>query len=305
MLVAQGHEVIALVRDPQRAKDLNLPGVKLVTGDITEKMSMREAMKGCDAIYHVAGWYKIGVKDKSPGWKINVEGTRNVLELMEELKIPKGVYTSTVAVNSDTDGKIYNEDFEFTGEHISEYDRTKAEAHKIADSFISRGLPLVIVMPGLIYGPGGTSLSDESLRLYLKKKLPVIPKKAAYCWAHAEDTAQAHILAMEKAKPGSTYIIAGQPYKITEAFKIAEKITGIKAPAAIPPFMLEMGYPFSWLINKIINLPEMYSPEALKVQAGVTYLGDNSRAKKDLGYNPRPLEEGLRQTLMFELEKKQ
>ena len=259
MLVAEGHEIIALVRDP-----------------------------------------KIGVKDKSPGWRINVEGTRNVLELMEELNISKGVYTSTLAVNSDTNGNIYNEDYEFTGEHISEYDRTKAEAHKIADDFIARGLPLVIVMPGLIYGPEGTSLSDESLRLYLRKKLPVIPEKAAYCWAHVDDTARAHILSMKKARPGSTYIIAGPPHTITDAFKTAEKITGIKAPVGIPPFMLKMSYPFSWLADKIIDLPDMYSPEAMRVQAGVTYLGDNSRAKKDLGYDPRPLEEGLRQTLEYE-----
>ncbi|MFW5820947.1 MAG: NAD-dependent epimerase/dehydratase family protein [Bacteroidota bacterium] len=303
MLVAEGHEVTALVRDPGRAKNIKLPGVKLAKGDITEKESMREGMKGCNALYHVAGWYKIGVKDKSPGWKINVEGTRNVLELMKELSISKGVYTSTLAVNSDTDGEIYNEDYEFTGEHISEYDRTKAEAHKIANDFISRGLPLVTVMPGLVYGPEGTSLSDKSFRLYLRKKLPVIPKKSAFCWAHVDDIARAHMLAMKKAKPGSTYIIAGPAFQITEAFKIAENITGIKAPLAIPPFMLKISYPFSWLADKIVDLPDMYSPEAMRVQAGATYLGDNSRAKKDLGYNPRPLEEGLRQTLLYEMEK--
>ena len=67
-----------------------------------------------------------------------------------------------------------DESYRFTGKHISEYDRTNAEAHHIADRFIDGGLPLVIVMPGLIYGPDGTSMSDESLRLYLQKKLPVM-----------------------------------------------------------------------------------------------------------------------------------
>ena len=80
-------------------------GVKLFKGDVTDKESMREAMQGVDGVFHVAGWYKIGVKDKSDGERVNVQGTRNVLELMQELNIPKGVYTSTCAVNSDTHGQ--------------------------------------------------------------------------------------------------------------------------------------------------------------------------------------------------------
>src|SRR5690242_13849159 len=152
-----GHEVNASVRNPDKAKDLQDIGVKLFKGDVTDKESMRAAMNGVDGVYHVAGWYKIGTRDKSPGERVNIQGTRNVLELMQELKIPKGVYTSTLAINSDTHGKLVDETYHFTGKHLSEYDRTKAAAHEIASEFISRGLPLVIVMPGLIYGPGDTS----------------------------------------------------------------------------------------------------------------------------------------------------
>jgi nucleoside-diphosphate-sugar epimerase len=299
----QGHEVIAIVRNPEKASGLKSIGVTVVEGDVTDKESMREAMRGCDGVYHVAGWYKVGVKDKSPGQKINIDGTRYVLELMKELNIPKGVYTSTLAINSDTKGAVPDESYHFTGKHISEYDRTKAAAHDIADSFIKQGLPLIIVMPGLIYGPDGTSLSDEALRLYLKKKLPLIPKKSAYCWAHVDDIAHAHILAMEKAKPGSTYIIAGPVHLLTEAFDLANKITGIRKPIAVPPIMLRITGFFSSLVEGFIPLPEMYNSEALRVQAGVTYLGDNSKAKKELGYNPRPLEQGLKETLLYELGK--
>src|SRR5688572_33391158 len=87
-----GHDVHASVRDPEKAKDLQAIGVKLFRGDVTEKESMREGMHGVDGVFHVAGWYKIGVKDKSDGERVNVQGTRNVLELMQELNIPKGVY---------------------------------------------------------------------------------------------------------------------------------------------------------------------------------------------------------------------
>lgn len=303
LLVDRGHQVNAVVRNPAKASDLKELGINVTQGDITVKESMRVAMQGCDGVFHVAGWYKIGAKDKTLGQTINIGGTRNVLDLMQEMEIPKGVYTSTLAVNSDTHGRVRDETFRFTGHHISEYDRTKAEAHDIAEKFIADGLPLVILMPGLIYGPNGTSLSDESLRLYLQKKLPLIPKRSAYSWAHVDDIAEAHLLGMEKAPPGSTYMIGGPNYELTEAFEIAEKITGVPKPMAVPPFMLSVTGFFSSIAEIFVTLPEMYSSEALRVQAGVTYLGDNGKAKRELGYQPRPLEEGLKETLLYEREK--
>jgi nucleoside-diphosphate-sugar epimerase len=298
-----GHEIIAIVRNPDKAGSLKAMGVAVVKGDVTEKESMRQAMKGCDGVYHVAGWYKVGVKDKTPGYQINVMGTRNVLELMKELNIPKGVYTSTLAINSDTHGREVDESYQFSGKHISEYDKTKAEAHQIAEQFIKEGLPLAIVMPGLIYGPDGSSMSDEALRLYLQKKLPMIPSKSAYSWAHVDDIAHAHILAMEKAKPGSQYIIAGPSHTFSEGLSIAKNITGIKKPMVVPPVMLKLTAFFSSLVEGFINLPEMYNSEALRVQAGITYLGSNDKAKSELGYNPRTLEIGLKETLAYEMEK--
>ncbi|HET9055290.1 MAG TPA: NAD-dependent epimerase/dehydratase family protein [Chitinophagaceae bacterium] len=299
----EGHEVVALVRDLNKASALKAIGASIIKGDITEKESMRTAMKGCDGVYHAAAWYKIGAKDKLPAQKINVEGTRNVLELMKELHIPKGVYTSTLAINSNTNGMLRDESFHFSGKHISEYDKTKAAAHQVAEQFIKEGLPLVIVMPGLIYGPDGTSMSDDALRLYLKKKLPLIPSQSAYSWAHVEDVARAHILAMEKAAPGSKYIICGPSHTFSEGLDIATKITGIRKPIVVPPVMLKITAFFSLLVERFIPLPEMYRSEALRVQAGMTYLGDNSKAKRELGYDPRSLEVGLKQTLEYELDK--
>src|SRR5574337_232290 len=105
-LAAAGHEVHALVRNPEKAERLERTGAKLFIGDVTDKESMRAAMKGVDGVFHIAGWYKVGVRDKSDGEKVNVQGTRNVLELMKELGIRRGVYTSTLAVNSDTRGQL-------------------------------------------------------------------------------------------------------------------------------------------------------------------------------------------------------
>src|SRR5215216_6450248 len=229
----QGHDVHASVRDPNKAKDLQSIGVTLFKGDVSDKESMRAAMQGVDGVFHVAGWYKIGVKDKSDAERVNVQGTRNVLELMQELSIPKGVYTSTCAINSDTHGKVVDETYHFRGTHLSEYDRTKAAAHEIAKEFIASGLPLVIVMPGLIYGPGDTSSLRESIVDFLHGQFPMIPAEAGNCPAHVDDVADGHILAMEKGRVGESYIIAGERYTLADAFKLASQITGKRAPMVV------------------------------------------------------------------------
>ena len=152
-----GHEIVAVVRNPAKAKDLADFGVSVRQGDVTDKESMRAPMAGVDGVFHIAAWYKVGVRDKSAADPINVGGTRNVLELMQELSIPKGVYTSTLGVNEDTGGQMVDETYRYTGPYFSEYSRTKAEAQRLAETFIANGLPLVIVMPGLTYGPGDAS----------------------------------------------------------------------------------------------------------------------------------------------------
>lgn len=298
-LRGQGHEVRASVRDPEKAGALKAIGVQLFKGDVTDKGSMREAMSGADGVFHVAGWYKVGAHDKSGGVKVNIQGTRNVLELMQELKIPRGVYTSTLAVNSDTHGKLVDETYRFQGRHLSEYDRTKAAAHEIAQGFTANGLPLVIVMPGAIYGPGDTSTLRVNLISLLKGQLPMLPAQTQLCWAHVDDVVQGHILAMEKGRSGGSYIIAGEPYKVSEAFKLASQIAGKRAPMVVPHQLVKvmsvLAGPFDAL------LPESYTSEGLRIVAGITYLGDNGRAKKELGYTVRPFHEGWRATVQHEM----
>jgi len=301
-LLAKGQQVNAVVRNPDKAAELKRLGASLFPGDVTDKESMRAAMQGVDGVYHMAAWYKVGAKkNRDQGEKVNVQGSRNVFELMKELRIPKGVYTSTLAVNSNTHGKLVDETYHFEGKHISEYDRTKAAAHELAKKFIADGLPLVIVMPGLIYGPGDTSNLHTSIIDFLKGRLPMMPTQLAMCGAHVEDIAQAHILAMEKGKIGETYIIAGEYQTFQEAFKLASQITGKRAPFSVPYQMANvlavMARPFDAI------LPEIYTSEGLRVTAGVTYIGDNRKAKRELGYNPRPFRIGWEETLRHEMSR--
>ena len=300
-MVEAGHEVVALVRTPHKAKDLVDLGVSVAQGDIADKESLRQPMTGVDGVFHLAAWYKIGARDKSMAERINVEGTRNVLEMMKELGIKKGVYTSTVAVFSDTQGKLVDETYRYNGPHLSEYDRTKWLAHyEVAEPMMKAGLPLVIVQPGVVYGPGDTSAVSDTFKQYLQGRLPMLPATTAFCWAHVDDVARGHILAMEKGVPGESYIIAGPPHTFVEAFELAEKITGVKAPRIrVNPAMLKLMSKLMGVIGAVVPLPETYTAESLRVVAGVTYLASNEKAKREIGYKVRSLEEGLRETLVY------
>jgi nucleoside-diphosphate-sugar epimerase len=302
-LTAAGHTVTALVRDPAKAHNLAQFGVQLAPGDITDQESMRAPMTGVDGVFHLAAWYKIGARDKSAAERINVGGTRNVLELMRELRIPKGVYTSTVAVFSDTHGQLVDESYRFNGQHLSEYDRTKWRAHyEVALPLIQSGLPLVIVQPGVNYGPGDTSAIGGALRDYLQGKLPLVPAQVAYCWAHVEDTARGHLQALERGRTGESYIIAGPNHTLVEALQLAEQITGFKAPRLQgAPGMLRLMSAVMGVIEKLLPVPEQYSAETLRVSAGATYLGSSAKAARELGFQARPLATGLRETLTYEM----
>jgi nucleoside-diphosphate-sugar epimerase len=304
-LAAAGHTLTALVRNPERAHALRSLGATLAPGDITDRASLQSAMRGADGIFHIAGWYHIGTPDARAAWRVNVEGTRNVLSVMRELRIPRGVYTSTLAVNGDTHGRILDETYQppASQKWLSVYDHTKWAAHyEVAEPMIREGLPLVVVQPGGVYGPGDQSPQGQLLRQYLQRKLPMLPRGAALCWGHVEDTARGHILAMERGQPGRSYVIAGEPMSIVGAIRLAERLTGIPAPRAIAaPGLIRTAATLASVLERFAPLPETMSSEYLRVAAGVTYLGSSARAQAELGFSARPLAEGLRETLEYEL----
>jgi nucleoside-diphosphate-sugar epimerase len=301
-LVSRGHKVIALVRSPDKAAMLKALGVEIHAGDITDRETLKAPMTGVDGVFHVAAWYKVGVKEPLAD-QINVDGTRNVLQTMRTLEIPRGVYTSTVAVFSDTKGMMPDEKYRYDGPHLSEYDRTKWIAHyRVAVPKMEEGLPLSIVMPGVVYGPGDTSGLHTALVDLLRGRLPMTPAKTAFCWGHIEDTARGHILAMEKGKPGETYIIAGPRHSFEYAFDLIARIAKVRAPLVHPgPRAMRATAAAMSVAGRLITLPPAMTPEALRVVAGTTYLGSNEKAVRELGFTARSLEEGMGQALEYEL----
>jgi nucleoside-diphosphate-sugar epimerase len=301
-LVERGHIVRAIVRNPAKADALRALGVELIAGDVTDAASMRDPMRGVDGVFHVAGWYKIGLRDSSPARAVNVDGTRNVLQLMRDVGVRSGVYTSTLAVNSDTRGQLVDETFRFDGRHLSVYDRTKAEAHRLAEEFIRGGLPLVIVQPGLIYGPGDTSGVRTTLLQFLRRELLAVPRQTAFAWAHVEDVARGHVLAMERGTPGRAYFLAGPVHTLEGALDLAAEITGGPPPRLkLSPEVLRVLSILVKPLERLVPLPSAFTSEGLRVIAGVTYIGTSARAQRELGWQPRPLRDGLSETLQHEL----
>jgi len=301
-LIKRGHQVVTVARNPDKAADLAALGVEVHKGDITDKASLRAPMTGVDGLFHVAGWYKVGARDTSMAYDINVNGTRNALEVMRELGIPKGVYTSTLAIYGDTHGAVVDETAPQPRAFEVEYDRTKALAHfEVALPMMREGLPLVIVQPGLVYGPGDTSIMRQSFLMYLQRRLPVVSTVAAYAWAHVDDIVEGHILAMEKGTPGETYIIGGEVKSLSDALVIAEKVTGVPISGmrlgALP---LSIMTAVMGAVERIVPVPATMASDTLQ-SINSTYTGSNAKARRELGYDPRSLEDGLRETLAHEM----
>jgi nucleoside-diphosphate-sugar epimerase len=300
-----GHPVRALVRDPVKAAPLLALGVELFGGDITERETLRAPMTGVQGVFHCAAWYQLGARDSTPARRTNVDGTRNVLETMRELGVPKGVYTSTLAVFGDTHGRLVDESYRHDGPHLSVYDATKWAAHyEVVLPMMREGLPLVIVQPGVIYGPDDPTIMGRTLERFLKRQLPMVPDKTAYCFSHIDDIVEGHVLAMERGRPGESYIIAGPPHTLVEMMAMVEKISGVPAPRmrAHPGLMRALAKVME-VAGTVVKLPETYHPETLRSMGGATYLGDNAKAKRELGYAPRSLEDGMKEVVPHEMRR--
>ena len=301
-LLQRGHEVVALVRDLRRSGALRELGAEVRQGDITNRSAVVAAMQGVDGVFHVAARYKIGDRDKQALYRTNVEGTRQVLEAMAELGIPRGVYTSSIAVFSDTKGRVPDESYRHEGPFLNEYERTKWMAHyEVALPMIARGLPLVIVMPGVVYGPGDTSLAHTLLRLYLRGVLLAVPGGVTYSWTYVDDVVEGHISAMERGREGESYILAGPGASLREVLQVASELTGVPAPKLeVPPRLISMASVLASGLERVVPLPPLLASETLRTIAGTTYLGNSAKAGRELGFSPRDLREGLEPTLQYE-----
>jgi nucleoside-diphosphate-sugar epimerase len=301
-LRARGDAVVCLVRSPDKAGKLTGLGCEVVAGDLGDAEAIRAGMEGCDAVVHAAAMYEVGIpaKQRPAMYEANVKGTETVLRAALEAKVPKVVHVSTVGVFGNTHREVVDEAYEHPGkEFTSYYEETKLESHRIAKRMIAEeGLPCVIVQPGGVYGPGDTSQVADLLEEFFAGKLPLIPfPELGICLTHVEDIAGGILLALDRAKPGETYVLSGPVTTMRDAIEVVAGLSGRKAPKhALPTPLMKAMIPIGPLVGKLMGQPPNLR-ELISSADGVTFWASHEKATRDLGYSPRGMEEGLRQTL--------
>ncbi len=299
-LIEKGYHVHALARSPESIHIVEGLGATAVPGDITDAESMRPGMAGSDVVFHVAAWYKVGATENLQAETINVGGTRKVLRMAHELGVPKIIYTSTIAVFGDTQGHLVDENYYNGGPFLTEYDRTKWLAHyKVAIPLIEKGAPIIIAMPGGVYGPGDTSLIAEQMRLFYRG-LPFVPApETTITYAHVEDVAAGHILLAEKGRIGESYILAGPAVPLGEMIDFWAYLTGKPAsPLRLPAGVVRPFAPLMGVLQPALGLPATFARETTFI-AGATYMARADKARAELGWETRPLQTGMLETFSW------
>jgi dihydroflavonol-4-reductase len=298
----RGDDAVCLARSAEKGRKLTALGCELVAGDLGDETAIRRGMEGCDAVVHAAAMYEVGIpaKQRPAMYEANVRGTERVLGAALEAKIPKVVYVSTVGVFGNTHRKVVDETYEHPGkEFTSYYEETKLEAHRIAKRMIAeQGLPCVIVQPGGVYGPGDTSQVADLLEQFFAGRMPLLPfPELGICLSHVGDIAGGILLALDKSAPGETYVISGPVTTMRDAIETVAGLTGRKAPKhAMPVGLMKAMTPIGPLVGKLMGQPPNLR-ELISSADGVTFWASHEKASRELGYSPRGMEEGLRQTL--------
>jgi nucleoside-diphosphate-sugar epimerase len=297
----RGDEVAALVRTPSKATDLLGQGVDLVEGDLSSADAIRRGSDGADAVFHIGAVYKVGIpkKERPALWEANVEGTRRVLDAAAAAGASKIVYVSTGNVFGDTKGQVVDETNErdVSDGFLSYYDETKYRSHELVKERIAAGAPIVIVQPGVVYGPGDHSevgnLIDQ-LRTG-KLKMRMFPE-AGYNFVFVDDVADGIVLAYDKGKVGESYLLGGQVGTMDDLYNATAAALGKKPPkAAMPVVMAKASAPLGPVIGPIMGFPP--NMRELVKTSDVTITFRDDKARRELGYAGRPLSEGIPPTV--------
>jgi dihydroflavonol-4-reductase len=238
------HQLICLVRKTSDTEHLETIGADLVYGDIMDKASLEEGMRGCDWVVHLAGVYSFWEPDDTVFADVNVAGTRNVMEAALETGVSKVVHTSTVVVygrpeNGDGNGSRQDA---YRIHLNSRYSRSKYQADLVCfDLYAREGLPLVVVYPATVLGAGGGKPSGQYIENIARRRMPfVILGDFINTYVYVEDVAEAILLALEKpSNIGERYPVGNGEITWRELNRMICEIAGVPAPyIPIPDWLL-------------------------------------------------------------------
>jgi farnesol dehydrogenase len=301
-LVQHGFSIKGLVRNKPETKT----NVEYVIGDITDIESLRYGMKDCRYVFHLAAYAKNWSPNPQIYEQVNIEGTRNVFTVAKELGIERIVWTSTIVTLGHTPSGVLGDETmpRITEKCFTKYEQTKTRMEQESNQWIKEGLPLVIVNPTRVYGPGLFSESNSVSKLiddFRRGRFPFLLNCGVNIgnYGFVNDIAEGHLLAMEHGKIGERYILGGENVSLEKLFQTVDRVDGKKR--------------FQWKIYWVIPMIVAYFFQFRAQYFGVyppitpgwvrTFLVDWSfscdKAKRELGYSPVSFEEGIRKTCQW------
>jgi nucleoside-diphosphate-sugar epimerase len=304
VLLERGHWVRALARPTSDPEPVNNERLQWVAGDLLDRESLRRGLDGCSRVYHLAACARHWARDPSLFYKVNVEGTRNVLEMAGQAGVRRIVFTSTIVVLGPAPPGVVGDEQRPRSEprFLTEYEESKAMAEAEVLKMAAQGVPVVLVLPTRAYGPGkfteGNAVS-RMIDLYHRGRFPVLLNRGLNVgnYALADDLVQGHLLAMDKGRIGERYILGGENVSLKGLFDLVDELTGQSHLQVSLPPSLGLAYArlerlkASWL-----GLHPQITPGWVE-----TFLRDwacsSAKAERELGYRITPLREGLRRTL--------
>ncbi|MBR9991280.1 MAG: NAD-dependent epimerase/dehydratase family protein [Gemmatimonadetes bacterium] len=294
-LIARGYRLRCLVRTPEKAADLAALGAELITGDAADEAAVRKGLAGARFACHLAGSYELGNVDEPAMTRVNVEGTRTFIAALRDADVERAIYTSSTAALGPA-ADVGADDDIYHGPYPSIYHRTKTEAHHLAVAAQKDGLPLVIICPALVYGPGDSGPSGRYVQDVLRHRVPGLSTRPAwFSYAHVDDVAAGMVAALERGRAGATYVLSGEHESVNDFTQRIAHLGGTWAPPLrVPPFMIRLTGTLMDAAGRLLGKRLPVSRELADTAAtGDRWLHSHARASAELGYAPRPLDEGL------------
>ena len=295
-LVQAGRPVRVLVRKPADRERLPVGGVGLALGNLGDDEALARAADGCEAVYHLAGVNRLCMADPAPLYRVNVEGTRRVLDAARRAGVRRVVYTSSAATLGGDGSRMVDESSTDPGELTSHYARSKYEAEQVALGF--DGVEVVSVNPSSVQGPGRTTGTAKVFLDYLNGRLPFdLPARFGLCYT--EDCVAGHLLAERAGAPGQRYVLNTATLSNREAIELIGGIAGLHDRPRTLPLWLAMT-----LAAGVEQVSRWRGREPRLCRESVRTLGhphlyDGSRAERELGLRYTPLRRALEVTVRW------
>jgi dihydroflavonol-4-reductase len=300
-LVERGDDVRAGYRNPERLDRLGGLEVEPVGGDVLDMEAMRSAMRGCDVVYHVAGM--VGSSPVGKVWEMNQRGPLVAVEAAALEDVPRVVVTSTISAVGTAEGDPADEENPYPEEGLGlVYADAKRGGEREAIAAGERlGVEVVVVNPAYVLGvPVDTSQPGEtSTRIvgnYLRGRLPAV-LDASINFVDVADVAAGHLLAADRGRPGERYILGGHNRAWAELIDMVAQASGLHHPLLVIPS--EVGVIAD--LRERLGLPGAISAEAFGLM-GQDWRFTSAKAKRELGYKPRPLAQTVTATVEWYLE---